>query len=70
MVRRRGEGPETPSMKKIFALSIQEKGKIVITADSGFIGDKGSTFPGWGLIEEGDNVLFIRNILSYLLENG
>lgn len=68
MVRRKGEGAENPSERKIFAISIEEKGKIVITADSGFVGDKGSTFPGWGLIEEGDNILFIRNILSYLLE--
>jgi hypothetical protein len=69
MVRRKGEGVENTSERNIFALSVEEKGKIVITADSGFLGDEGSTFPGWGLIEEGDNFHFIRNILLYLLVN-
>lgn len=42
-------------------------GRVVILADSGFIGDKDSTFPGFGLIDKGDNILFLQRILQYLL---
>lgn len=43
------------------------KGRVVILADSGFIGDKDSIFPGFGLIDKGDNILFLQRILQYLL---
>jgi hypothetical protein len=43
------------------------KGKVIILADSGFIGDKDSIFPGFGLIHKGDNILFLQRILQYLL---
>lgn len=43
------------------------KGRVVILADSGYIGDKDSKFPGFGLIEKGDNTLLLQRILQYLL---
>ena len=60
---------------KVFGLAIDGeyynneiiKGRVVILADSGFIGDKDSIFPGYGLIDKGDNVLFLERILQYLL---
>ena len=58
--------------KKIFALSLDAshipdiRGKIVLLADSGFVGEKDSKFPGFGLIDKGDNLLFIDRILKYL----
>ncbi|MCH8907174.1 MAG: hypothetical protein IH840_08805 [Candidatus Heimdallarchaeota archaeon] len=62
-----------PEERKIFGLSIDRKssdldidGKVVIIADSGFIGEKDSTFPGYGLIEEGDNLLFIKRLFLFL----
>lgn len=63
-----------PSTERIFALSIDGrageldgcKGRIVAIADSGFIGSKGTEKPGRGLIEEGDNLLFIEYILQWL----
>ena len=59
--------------KNIFGLELNSNysnqigGKIVILADSGFLGEQGSRFPGLGLIEEGDNLAFIKNILEYLV---
>ena len=44
------------------------KGKVIILADSGFIGDQNSTRPGFGLIDKEDNELFVRRIISYLLK--
>jgi hypothetical protein len=41
-------------------------GRVVVTADSGFIGSEGTTFPGTGLIAMGDNRRFIVNILLWL----
>jgi hypothetical protein len=41
-------------------------GRVVVTADSGFIGSEGTTFPGTGLIARGDNRRFILNILLWL----
>ncbi len=42
------------------------KGRVVILADSGFIGGEGTSFPGPGLLAEGDNRIFIGNIISWL----
>ncbi|PHN04696.1 hypothetical protein [Flavilitoribacter nigricans] len=42
------------------------KGKIVILADSGFIADKDSTVPGKGLIDQGDNEVFIRRLIRFI----
>jgi hypothetical protein len=44
------------------------KGKIAVMADSGWIGDLDSTFPGYGVIHLGDNQQFLLNILKYLLD--
>lgn len=48
-------------------LDIKIKGRVVITTDSGFIGTRCTTQPGPGLIEEGDNLVFIRSTLLWLL---
>lgn len=41
-------------------------GRVVVTADSGFIGSPGTTFPGAGRLAEGDNLRFIVNALLWL----
>ncbi len=41
-------------------------GRVVVTADSGFVGSEGTTFPGAGLIARGDNRQFVINILLWL----
>ena len=56
------------------------KGRVVVTADSGFIGSKAdtqpgliaadaTTHPGFGWIEAGDNLRFILNTLLWLGES-
>lgn len=65
---------EAPIQKRVFGLAIdgQEhpddliKGKLVVLGDSGFIGDKGSTVPGLGLIDHGDNEQFVRNLIRFI----
>jgi hypothetical protein len=76
MVGRWSSENEAPITNKIFGLVIdgQEeshetiKGKVIVLGDSGFIGDKDSTFPGFGVIEKGDNELFISRMFDYLLD--
>ncbi len=41
-------------------------GRVVVTADSGFIGSPGTTFPGVGLLGRGDNLRFVVNTLLWL----
>ena len=60
---------------RYFAVSLDEnselypkiKGRVVIISDSGFIGTRCTNNPGPGLIEEGDNSIFIKNTLLWLL---
>lgn len=60
---------------RYFAVSLDEnsklvpkiKGRVVIISDSGFIGTRCTNSPGPGLINEGDNSVFIKNILLWLL---
>ena len=76
MVGRWSSENETPIPNRVFGLIIngQEvnheiiKGKVIVLGDSGFLGDKDSTFPGFGLIDKGDNELFITRMFDYLLE--
>lgn len=42
------------------------RGRVVVLADSGFIGNAGTTLPGPGLIEEGDNLRFVLNTVGWL----
>ncbi|MHC4598455.1 MAG: hypothetical protein ACYS47_05575 [Planctomycetota bacterium] len=42
------------------------KGRVLTVADSGFLGDRTSRIPGPGQIEEGDNILFVRNAVNWL----
>lgn len=42
------------------------RGRVVVVADSGFIGTAGTTVPGPGLIEQGDNRRFIQNVVCWL----
>ena len=75
MVGRWSSTNETPIKNRVFGLIIndEEKGyvdfkaKAIFLADSGFIGDRKSEFPGYGLIHKLDNELFLRRILRYLL---
>jgi hypothetical protein len=64
-----------PAEKKepnVFAVAVDEpqggNGRVVITADSGFIGDDTTDYPGPGLIHQGDNLLFIRQVFQWLLK--
>jgi len=41
-------------------------GRVVVLADSGFIGSAGTTRPGPGLIEHGDNLRFVLNTIAWL----
>lgn len=41
-------------------------GRIVVTADSGFIGSPGTVFPGAGLLGQGGNLRFVVNTLLWL----
>jgi hypothetical protein len=67
---------ETPISKRVFGLVIDGqkdsheivKGKMIVLADSGFIGDKDSTFPGFGVINHADNELLVRRLFDYLLK--
>jgi len=67
------ELPGEPPPNNAFAIAIdrqfgEESGRIVATADSGFIGTKCTAWPGPGQLEEGDNRQFIKNIFSWLCE--
>jgi hypothetical protein len=42
------------------------RGRIVVTADSGFIGSPRNRFPGKGLLDRGDNLQFIINTILWL----
>ncbi|MHC5039546.1 MAG: hypothetical protein ACYTHM_19765 [Planctomycetota bacterium] len=42
------------------------KGRLLVLADSGLLGDRESRIPGPGLIEEGDNRTFLRNAVQWL----
>jgi hypothetical protein len=41
-------------------------GRVVVVANSGLIGTEGTQFPGLGLIEKGDNRIFLQNAVSWL----
>jgi hypothetical protein len=47
-------------------LEPKDKGRVVITADSGFIGTEGTTRPGPGLLGQGDNLQLVRNAIHWL----
>ena len=76
MIGRWSSESEVQIKNRIFGLAINGetdqhpliKGKVVILADSGFIGDKGSKTPGFGIIDKLDNELFIKRIFFYLLK--
>jgi len=61
---------------KVFAYAIDKKrtqngtysGRVVIVADSGFIGETLTQRPGKGLINCGDNYQFVVNMISWLLQ--
>ena len=41
-------------------------GKIIVVADSGFVGSKGTVSPGPGLMDCGDNLRFVMNAIRWL----
>jgi hypothetical protein len=41
-------------------------GRVVVVANSGLIGTEGTQFPGLGLIEKGDNRIFLQNAVRWL----
>jgi hypothetical protein len=66
---------EDPITKRVFGQAIDGqkdnhdiiKGKMIVLADSGFIGDKGSTFPGFGVIDHADNEVLVKRMFDFLL---
>ena len=46
--------------------ALNRMGRVVVVADSGFIGTEGTTNPGPGLIEKGDNRRFVQNVIRWL----
>ena len=48
------------------SLGAFSNGRVVVMGDSGFIGTENTDLPGPGLIEEGDNLRFIRNVVRWL----
>ena len=46
--------------------ALDRMGRVVVVADSGFIGTEGTTNPGPGLIEKGDNRRFVQNVIRWL----
>jgi len=67
---------EVPKSKRVFGLAIDGhledheiiKGRMIVLADSGFIGDKDSTFPGFGVIDHADNELLVTRMFEFLLK--
>ena len=57
----------------VFAMAIdiqpKRKGRVVVTADSGFIGDDNTDFPGPGLIGKGGNRDFVQQVFDWLLKH-
>jgi len=55
---------------RCFAIALEgaeeHHGRVVVIADSGFIGSEGTSFPGPGLIGNGDNRRFLSNIVHWL----
>jgi hypothetical protein len=45
---------------------IDGDGRVIVVGDSGFIGSRGSSFPGPGLIHRADNTTFVTNAVSWL----
>ena len=54
---------DRPSTGRCFAVA---RDRVVVVADSGFIGSAGTAFPGAGLLDRGDNLPFIVNMLQWL----
>ncbi|MBM4459804.1 MAG: hypothetical protein FJ011_18920 [Chloroflexi bacterium] len=59
------------SQGRCFAIALENnlkvaRGRVVMVADSGFIGTAGTTFPGVGLIDQGDNSRFAQNAVRWL----
>jgi hypothetical protein len=61
-----------PARNRYFAVALEKTdkvrdGRVVIVADSGFIGTDGTTYPGRGLIGYGNNGSFAQNAIFWLL---
>ena len=48
------------------SLEPNSEGRVVVIADSGFIGTQGSRSPGPGLSDERDNLRFVLNCVRWL----
>jgi hypothetical protein len=63
-----------PSSLQLFGVALDQaesplsigRGRIVVLADSGFIGSDSTFHPGPGLIGKGDNITFILNTIDWL----
>jgi hypothetical protein len=68
--RRGGRSPEGRSfalaLDKHSGLNSKDKGRVVVIADSGFVGTDLTTRPGPGLIGHGHNLRFIMNAVRWL----
>lgn len=49
---------------------VRGDGRVVMVADSGFIGSRGTSFPGPGLVDRSDNTRFLMNIVRWLSRDG
>lgn len=59
---RSGEAP----VDQAFAIAVsQGSGRVVVLADSGFIGSAGTMAPGPGLLDQGSNRLFLSNSIRW-----
>ncbi len=68
--KRNGKSPEGQSfayaLEASSGLSSESKGRVVIIADSGFIGTQCTTEPGPGFSHQGDNLQFVKNVVLWL----
>ena len=62
---RRNRPDETALLRHI-ETDPDARGRLVVLADSGLIGTKGTLYPGVGLLHEGDNETFIRRTILWL----
>jgi hypothetical protein len=63
-----------PSSLQLFGVALDQaespfstgRGRVIVLADSGFIGSDNTFRPGPGLIGKGDNMTFILNTIDWL----
>lgn len=59
--------PKSPNVFSVVSKPKSKLGRFVVTADSGFISEDLTNWPGPGQINQGENRQFIKKIFSWLL---